>query len=66
MRPMLQSTSGVMMSEVKVSSFGPILSLPFGSVLAPFSRGEDVLHDTIEQVIMANRKSLFFFIMIKV
>jgi hypothetical protein len=49
------------MSEVKVSSFGPILSLPLGSV-----SGFCVLHDTIEQVIMANRNSLFFLMMIKV
>ena len=65
MRPMLHSTSGVMMSEVKESSFGPILSLPFGSVSAPFSRGEDVLHDTIEQVIMANKSKLHFLMMIR-
>ena len=68
MRPMAHSTSGVMMSDCKVSSVGPIFSFTsfvasvFVSFLTPFSRGDCVLHDTIEQVIMANRNSLVFLI----
>ena len=67
---MAHSTSGVMMSDCRLSSFGPIFFLTsvfasvFDSFSAPFSRG-CVLHDTIKLVIMANRNSLVFLIFLR-